>query len=813
MHSFLQDIRFASRMLVKNPGFTATAVICLALGFGANAAIFSIVSGVLMSPLPYPDAGDLVQVQVRSPDGAGRKASALNYEFWRRRAHAFDEPAALDGMVGGYNVHGTSAGDDALGAARVHGYMVTANYFEVLGVAPAHGRGFLPTEDDPGGPRVVVLSHGLWSRQFGADPGIVGGSVLLNDVPHTVVGVMPARFRGQPASDLWLPLPWEAQVGSGTYNYVVLARLRSGATLADAQADADRLYGEFIEAHPDRTSHGDSGIAVSSLLDVVIGDARQPLLVLFAAVALVLLIACANVAHLLLARAADRNGEMAVRIALGASRGRLLRQLLTESVLLALLSGMAGLLIAMWSFDALVAMLPDGLPRTDELRMDARAVGFTLALTLATGVLFGLAPAVRSFGLDVIRGLKDSAGRGRTFSGGRLGRGVLVSSEVALSLVLLIGAGLLVRTFQQLTAIDPGFATRQVLTAQLSMTGGRYATTDAVDEFRRRLEQRLDALPGVRAVATASNLPLEQPLNLPISLEGWQDRMQAVEYRLVSDRYFQAMEIALRAGRVFDATDAASAPAVVIVNEAFARQFFGDDDAIGQRLTVGFVEDRTREVVGVVGDVRAFSLKEESPATIYVPTGQAPDGITQIVNSFLPLHVVMSTEGDPLALAAAVRRESAAIDPAVPVTNVRTMEQIHGASIAQQRFWMGLIGGFALLALLLSAIGLYGVTSYAVARRTRDIGLRMALGARAGDVLRLVIGQGLKMTAIGVAIGLPVAFGATRFIAGLLYGVGATDPAVFTGIPLLMLAVATVACLVPARRAARIDPMTALRTE
>ncbi|MCZ6837153.1 MAG: ABC transporter permease [Planctomycetota bacterium] len=809
MQSIIQDTKIGFRGLMKTPGFTLAATLCLALGFGANTAIFSIVNAVLLRPLPYPKSQEIVQILIGDEVGNASLTSALEFDFSRERSRAYEKIAALDSMVGGYNI----TYGEGRQAVRADGYQVTAEYFDVLGVRPALGRTFHPGDDEPGAAPMVVLSHSIWRRQFNANPDVVGLNVELNNVPYTVLGVMPENFQSYPASDLWLPLAYKEVLDVGSYNYQVLARLKSDTTLQAAQVDANRVGWEFAAAHPEREGQSQRGLLVHPFQDMVVGNSQLPLLLLGAAVGLVLLIACANVAHLLMARSTDRKREMAVRVALGAPRGRLIRQLMTESVLLALLSGLLGLLLAFWSFDILLALMPQDLPRREGIALDGPVLGFSLIVSVLTGLIFGLVPVIHTFSLDVINSLKDGAGRSSSGGHRNVMRGLLVSSEVALSLVLLIGAGLLMQTFYRLSSVDPGFKTDHVLTAQLSMTDVAYASTRPLSEFRTQLKSRLDGLPGVKHVAMSSNLPLEQPLNLPIALESWTERMVSVEYRLISPEYFQALGIALRKGRVFTHHDTSEAPAVVIVNETFARRYFEHDDSIRQRLTVKYIADRTRDVVGVVADVREFGLATDAPATIYLPYDQAPDEITKIVNSFLPMNLVLRTEGDPMALAGALQGEIETVDSSVPLSNVRSMTQVHASSIAEQRFRMILIGAFALLALLLSAVGLYGVTSYAVAQRTREIGIRIALGAKPGSVQRLVILKGLQFSVVGIVIGTVGALILTRYMANLLYDVSPTDPLTIGGLGALMLGLVTLASYLPARRAARIDPLVALRQE
>ncbi|MCS6806173.1 MAG: ABC transporter permease [Acidobacteriota bacterium] len=809
MQTLWQDLRYGARMLLKNPGFTAVAVVTLALGIGANTAIFSVVNAVLLRPLPYPQPERLMVIGRTYTGSDVYPASEPKFLFWRDHNQSFEAMAAVQGIGSGLNLSGEAEPE------YVTGIQVSADFFRVLGVSPALGRGFTKEEDSPQGERVVILSDGLWRRRFGQDAGLIGKTVTLNSESYTVVGVLPPGFQFTAPFDVLVPLRLNPASRSEAHNFMVIGRLKPGVTEVQARAEMKLVGEKFRAAYPQAMAPNES-VNLMGWQNNLVQEIRPLLLILLGAVSFVLLIACANVAHLQLARASARQKEMAIRLAVGAGGWRLARQLLTEGVLLALAGAAAGLLLAVWAVDALTALMPDGmLPLLGEISFDGRVLAFTLAAAVATGLIFSLAPALHAGRVDVNQSLKEGSTSGRLSPvRGRL-RSVLVIAELAVSLVLLIGAALLVRTFANLRGIEPGFDPRHVLTFQVSLSGPSYDTTAKVSDFYRRVLERFRSLPGVEAVAVASTLPLEAQLNLPYSIGGSAEVTGAVQYRMISPDYFRVMKTAVRQGRAFEEGDTAGAESVIIVNEAFARQHFPNTTPLGQRMCVGcgFGDPAMRTIVGVVSDTKQFNLGAPSPPTVYVPVAQVPDALMLLLRQFTATNFVIRTAGEPLQLSGVVKQEMLKIDPALPLRNVRTMEQLLSHSLALEEFNMSLLGLFAGIGLLLVAIGTYGVVSYSVSQRTHEIAIRMALGAQRWDVLKLVLGQGMILAVIGVGIGLVAALMLTRLLSSLLFGVTPTDPMTFASVSLLLVAVALLACYIPARRATRVDPMVALRYE
>jgi putative ABC transport system permease protein len=808
-----QDLRCGARMLVKNAAFTLVAVITLALGIGANTAIFSIVNAVLLRPLPYPHPEQLMQISQSLPGIDNDAASEPKFLFWQEHNQSF-APMAIEQPIGsGVNLAGGSE------AEYVSGIRVSKDFFDVLGIQPALGRSFTAEEDRPGGERVAILSNGLWRRRFGADAGLIGKPVSINSERFVVAGIMPPDFQYQSGfqylqpADVFMPLRPSAN-GDRDPNYRVIGRLRSGVTPLQAEADMQQVAEAFRTVYPQQMQT-DEGIAVAPFHEKLTANVRPRLLILLGAVGIVLLIACANVANLQLVRAANRQKEMAIRLALGANWQRLLKQLLAEGMLLALIGGIAGLLLATWGIDGLAALIPEHLlPLLNDIELDWRVLAFTLASTIVTGIVFSLAPAIQAARLDVSPALKEGSGKGAAGAGrGRLRR-ALVIAEVALSLMLLTSAVLLIRTFVNLRRVDPGFETRRVLTFQISPTGSAYNTTANVGDFYRRAFERLQSLPGVEAAAVTSNLPLAAQFRMPFGIAGQPEHLESVQFRLITPAYFNVMQIVVQQGRAFAETDAQSSGNVAIVNEAFARKYPADTGALGQTLIFGRGAGAlTHQIVGVVGDVKQFALASEAPPMMFIPAAQAPDGLMLMMRRFLSCQFVLRTSGNPAALTAAVKQAMMDMDATLPVSNIRSMQQIVSQSIAAERFNMVLMGLFAGLGLALAAIGLYGVMSYAVMQRTHEIGIRMALGAQPGNVLAMVIRQGIGLALIGVGIGLAGAFALTQLLASLLFGVSATDPLTFVVVSLILLGVALGACFVPARRATKVDPIIALRCE
>ncbi|HEY9284271.1 MAG TPA: ABC transporter permease [Pyrinomonadaceae bacterium] len=811
LETIVQDLRYAVRVLAKNPGFAAVAVLTLALGIGANSAIFSVVNAVLLRPLPYPDSERLVLINhnYRKLDMKAA-VSAPGYAYYREHARSFSAVAA----VAGWNVNLTGDGEPE----RLQGMTVTPNLFPLLGAAAAHGRVLLEEEGQPGRNRVVVLSDALWRRRFGGDPTVLGRAVTLNGNPYTVVGVMPPTFQfgreiGPPA-DFWSPLaftPQQLAPANLTNEYLsVLASLRPGVAIEQAQAEMDSIAGTLRGQYMPGSDETNWGLLLTPLGETVVGDIRPALLVLLGSVALVLLVACANVANLMLARAASRSKEIAIRAALGAGRLRVVRQLLTESAVIALLGGAAGLLVANWGLSFLLRVNGDRIPRAHEIALDWRVVAFTAGVSLLTGLVFGLGPAFQISRVDLQDTLKEGGRSGA--AGTRRGvRGALVVAEVSLAVVLLVGAGLLVRSFVGLRQVSPGFRPEQVISMQVSLPFNRYREPQQRAAFYRQALESVAALPGVRAAGAVSALPMSgENMSSSFRIEGRpapaSEPLPHGDLWSATHDYFRAMNIPLARGRYFSERDTADSPGVAVVDESLARKYWPNEDPVGKRISFegGAENPRWREVIGVVGHVKHGGLEGESRPQYYVPHAQNPGA---------SMFVVAQADGDPSALAGPVRSAVRALDKDLPVYRVTTMERLVADSLSERRFSTLLLGAFAAVALLLAAVGLYGVLSYTVAQRRHEIGIRMALGARAGDVLRLVVGQGLWLTLAGLGLGLVAALALTRVMASLLYGVSALDPATFAGVALLLLVVALAACLVPAVRATKVDPTTALRAE
>jgi putative ABC transport system permease protein len=808
-----QDMRYGARMLVKNPGFTLIASLTLALGIGANTAIFSVVNGVLLRPLPYKDPQRLVMVFITKPQSPEFPVMSGEFIDLRSQNQAFEQIAAFRPQP----LSLTGDGEPE----SLSGLNASASLFALLGVEARLGRAFLPEEELFGNHRVVILSHGLWQRRFGSDLKIIGRTMTLNNEPYTIVGVAPPDFQFprkgdwqagvwfQPEVDIYTPLaftPKQINDRRGT-SLAVIARLKPQFSVEQAQAEmtgfAERLRQRFPDANRDK------GIRLVNLHQQVVGRVRLALLVLLSAVGFVLLIGCANVANLLLARAAARQKEIAIRTALGAGRWRVIRQLLTESALLAMLSGSLALLLALWGMNLMQKIIPDDLPRADQIGIDGRVFGFTLLISLVAGALFGLVPALQASRLNLNETLKDG-GRSSGGAGRNRFRNLLVISEVALSLALLTGAGLMLRSFIRLMSVDPGVDTRNVLAFEIKLPQSRYAPPQQAVFFQRLLE-RLRALPGAQAASAVYPLPLSRAEDtIGFRIEG-QPPPASSEWppagpRCIGAEYFEVLNIQLRKGRVFTDGDGVNAPPVVIINEELARQYFPNQDPIGRRIAFNSRDGRTtwREIVGVVGDVRHSGLDQGLRPEIYFPFMQFP---------LSSLTVIARTNGDPLNFLAAARGQVQELDKDQPITNIRTMEEILSRSVSQPRFNLWLLAVFAGIALSLAAIGIYGVMSYLVTQRTHEIGVRMALGAQTGDVLKLVIRQGMVLAMTGVLIGSIIAFGLTRLLRNLLFDVSVTDPLTFFVIALLLAMVALLACYLPARRATKIDPLVALRCD
>lgn len=798
MDALFQDLRFAWRSLSKNTGFTVVAVVTLALGIGANTAIFSVLYGVLLRPLPYAEPDRLAGLAQEFPSGRGMRAlTYMQYQFFERNNPVFESVAASASV--GFNLASEARAD------RVLGLRVSKDYFDVLGVAPALGRTFLADEDQPTGPGAIILSHGLWQRRFGGDSGVIGRAILLDGIPTTVVGVMPPAFRSPSGAEAWSTLAQVGRTIGGGSNLIVIGRLRPGQSFAQARDKIARFTNDF-RSEFSRSVSQDITLDLDPYGAQITADLRTPVRVLLGAIGFVLLIACANVASLMLGRGAARQQELAVRVALGATRGRLLRQVLTESVLLSFLGGAVGLLVALWGVSALLALEPNALPGTTDIRLDGLVLAFTGALALLSGIAVGAVPAWQAASGAVHEGLKGASVRLAGSARQTRWRHALVVGEIALSLVLLVGAGLLIQTFARLVRTDPGFSPRHLVAAEIWLTGTRYDSTPAIAGFYRDLVARIEAHPGVEAAAVVeAGLPLQQGGNVTVVVPG--ETRLSIDYRAITPGFFRALGVRLTHGREFAAADVAGGAPVVIVNEAFARRYLADAPLY---RTIS-VEGEARQVIGVASDVRSF-IGDPVPPTVFIPSAQTPAGMTRLFNSWFPTHVVVRTSGDP-ALQETLLRMIRDTDSSVPVGRLRAMEEVLEGSLAFQRFVMALLSAFATLAIVLASVGLYGVIAYLVAERTHEIGIRLALGARSRDVLRLVLGRGLRLAVAGAALGLAGALALTRFLAGQLYGVRPIDPLTFAAMTTLLVLVALAATWLPARRAARVDPIVALRNE
>ncbi len=803
----IQDIRYGVRMLLKTPGFTLIAIITLALGIGANTAIFSVINAVLLRPLPFAEPGRLVAITETHPEVPRLQVATPDFEDWQQQAVSFSGLAAYSfKALGNYVL--TDVGEPE----QLQGTCITPNLLPLLGIEPALGRNFLPEENRAGRDRVALVSYGLWQRRFAADPGIVGKTIRLNGEPHIVVGVLPQGAQFPFDANVWLPL---SQLGTDyltnrvRHPLEVVGRLKPGVTLDQARAELESIAGRLQQSYPD--TNKTIGVTLTSLHEQMTGELKPALLALFGTVGLVLLITCVNVSNLLLARAAHRQREVAMRAALGAGRGRLFRQFLTESLMLALLGGLGGLLLAVWSLPLLRVILPhmasEQLPALNEVGLDLRLLGFTLFVTMLTGVLFGLIPAFQLSRLNLNQTLKDggksSAGKGRQ----RTSR-LLVIAEVAFTMVALVGAGLLLRSFQNLLQVEPGFRAEHLLTAQLTLPAVKYQQFQQVNNFDRDLLPRIAALPGVQGVATIDYFPLT-PFNAktrfavegaPPSAPG---HFPVAQIRNVSQDYFQVMGIAVKGGRVFTTDDIANNRNFFIINETMARRYFPNEDPVGKNILMGvmFPNPIAVPVIGVVADVKDLGLDTQVEPEIYAP-------------GFSNQQMLMiRSAGDPAGLAAAVRQAVFATDSEQPIHQMRTMEEALSAVLARRRLSVWLTGMFAGLALLLATTGIYGVLAWSVTERTHELGIRLALGAQTGDVLKLVLGYGMRLVLIGVAGGLAASLVVTRMLKGLLFGVSASDPITFAAITLLLTGTALLACYLPARRAMRVDPLVALRHE
>jgi predicted permease len=799
-----QDLSYAVRRLRQAPGFTLVAVATLALGIGGTSAIFSVVNAVLLSPLPFPQADRLVQV-AQTWEGRPVVHSPQNFLDLEAQASSFSGLAAVD--TSGVTLTGRGA------ATRLEGAEVSAPFFDVLRVPPVHGRGFVAGENEPGRNKVAVLGHSLWRDRFGADPGVVGRTVSLNREPHVVVGIAPPGFRYPEQTELWVPMEYDERFRAssrGAWYLTVVGRLRPGATVDGARQEVSTIADRLARAYP--ADNEGVGGTVIPLLEATVGESRRALLVLLGAVGLVLLVACVNVANLLLARIASRETELAVRAALGAGRGRLVRQLLTESLLLAVLGGAAGLLLAAPVVDGLVALQPEGVPRLAEVAVNRTVVSFAAGLSLLTTLLFGSFPALQTSRRATAQALRQGS-RGILIGGRGDLRASLVVGQIALAMVLLAGSALLLRSFARLRSVDPGFRTESALAFRVSLPDSAYPEDAQRLSFHDELQRRLAALAGVRSVGAVAGLPLTgSHFNISFAVEGRPEvppaQQPTMEVRIATPGYFRAIGIPVRRGRAFTEGDGPEAPQVVVLSESAVRRFFPGEEPIGKTIRLGLGRGRGRkaggEVVGVVGDVKELGLAAASPPEIYVPYAQFP---------IQSMDMVLRTDGPPRSLAAAAERVVHGLDAELPVARVATLDEVLARSVSEPRFHALLLGSFAATALFLAALGLFGVMSYAVAQRTRELAVRIALGARREDLLRMVLREALLLGAVGVAAGLAGALLLSRAIASMLFALSPRDPATLAAVAFMLLATAVLASYVPARRATRVDPAAALRSE
>lgn len=838
----VHDMRVSFRSLAKRPGFALLVVLTLALGIGAPVAIFSLVSGVMLRPLPYEDPDRVVLLWERPPGRERFAVSPANFLDWREQNQVFEDMAAT--MRATVNLTGSGEPE------RLLAHRVSASFFPILGLQPALGRTFLPEEDQPDGERVVILSHGLWQRRFGADPSVVGRAVSLERESYTVIGVMPRGFRdfsniySTEEVKLWLPYPFasDAPTVRDARRLFVVARLKPNVSLARARGDMDIIAQRLVEAYPEafwRPEGSDEnwGVRVALLQRELVYQVRGSLLVLLGAVGFVLLIACVNVANLFLVRVAERQNEIAVRAAIGAERGRLVWHVLKESVVLTLLGGAGGLLLARWAVKLLVALNPADVPRLEQVGIDGRVLGFTLLIAIVTVLAVGLTPALRASKPGLTESLKEGGARAGTGLGRRRGREVLVVAEIGLALVLLVGAGLMLNTLLRLQAVDLGFKPDDVLMTRVYLPRSKYAEATGLSErgytvwtvrpehtaFVQDVVRGMSALPEVESAAAVNYPPASgQGWGLWFDIEGHDPPASPQEgpaamVKSITAGYLRTMGISLLRGRDFTEQDGGGAPGVAIINQAAAREFWGEEDPIGTRVRMqdGVRDDeRSFEIVGVVGNVKQAGLDSEPEPILYMPYfQQAREYVDWQIGFRMGIYFVARTRADPWSLAPAMQRAVWDVDPDQPIRQMLTMDEQVGESLSARRFYAYLLGSFAFVALVLASMGIYGVMSYSVSQRTHEIGVRMALGAERGDVLRQVVTRGLLLSFAGVVLGLAGSIGLTRFISSQLYGVGATDPVTFAGVSLLLVGVALAACYRPARRAAGVDPLTALRYE
>jgi len=819
MDTLLKDLKHALRMLRQSPGFTVTAIAALALGIGANTSIFSVINTVLLKPLPYPEPDRIVELMNATPQGNFPGASVPKYNIWRAQTQVLEDVAAFDSGGPGINVSGGDRPE------QLKGIHVSYEFFDLFGARPVLGRTFSKEEDRPRGGNVVVLSNGLWQRRFGSDPHIIGKGIALGGESYTIIGVLASGFAFDPPADLYLPFQADPNSVQQAHYFGAAARLKPGISLGAAQASLKLAGEEFRRKFPDGGNGPRVSFTAEPLQQTIVREVRPALFILLGAVGFVLLIACANVANLLLVRATGRAREIAIRAAIGAGRGRIIRQLLTESVLLSVIGGVVGLAVGSAGVRALLAVNPGNIPRIGEngaaVTLDWRVLFFSLGLALLTGIIFGLFPALQASRANLSSTLKESSARSGSSLRQNKARGLLVISEMALALVLLVGAGLLIRTFAALHSVNPGFDPHNVLTMDTSLTGSHFDQTAPISDMARQAIERIEALPGVEAAAASCYLPLEGGLGLGFSIVGRpandQQSQGGAGWAYVTPRFFDVFKVPVLRGRGFTERDAAGAPGVALINEAMARRFWPHENPIGQRIIIGagmgpaFAEP-AREIIGIVGDARDAGLNQDPVNEMFVPLSQVRDGVMALNNRFMPLTWVVRTKVAPFSLADPIKRIfQQAAD--LPVGHIRTMDQVVVQSTARDQFNTLLLGIFAFVAILLASIGLYGLMAYSVEQRTLELGIRLALGADPAALYRMIVGQAMMLALAGIVIGLAAAYALTRLMASMLFGVKPTDPVVFISVATLLGAVAFLASYIPARRAVGIDPAVALRYE
>ena len=818
MSALWNDIKHALRMFANNPGFTFAALAALTLGIGVNTAIFTVVDTVLLKPLTYPDASRIVRFMHTSPQGEAPVASVTDFHAWQQQTKVVQDVAAYDFGGPGYNITGDHP-------ELVQGLHVTQRYFALFGAPVILGRTFTQQEDTPNSGHLVDISYGLWQRRFGGDPHIVGKALMLGNQPYTILGVIGKTFDTDPPADLWLPFQFDPNSNDQGHYFFVAGRLKPGVTLAQANAQMKVAADQFRRRYPNMLDPKET-YGVQPLRDAIVSDVRSSLFVLIGAVSFVLLIACANVANLLLVRASGRKREFAIRAAMGAGRARIIRQLLTESVLLAFTGGVLGLMLGFVGVRALLALNPGDIPRIGEhgaaVGIDWRVLLFTLGVSVFTGILFGLFPAIGAARPDLNSTLKESSNRSGTGFRQSKGRSILVISEVSLALILLIGAALLIRSYIALRDVNPGFDPHRVLTMEMSLTGDKYQKTAGVAQLIRDGRERLNAIPGVEASASSCCIPLEGGFGLPFNVVGRplgnSPYTGGAGWMSASPGYFSVFKIPLLQGRDFNIQDSTGAAGVVIINQAMAKQYWPKGNPIGQQIVIGKgvgpeFEEPARQIIGVVGDIHDGGLNRDPRPLMIVPQSQVPDGMTALNARIGPIAWLVRTHGDPHQFIAAVTEQLRQASGGFPVAHVRTMDEIVVRSTARQDFNMLLLTIFGACALILAAIGIYGLMAYSVQQRTQEMGIRMALGADRATIRNLVVRQGVTLAIIGVLIGTAAAFGLSRLIASFLYGVKSWDPLVFISVPIILTLVAFAATWIPAQRASKLDPMAALRVE